>query len=113
MSVVLSFAGMQPSKAWASPRSRHDDNQLRTAKRSTRQKCLPLSCACATANYSVGFLANAGCARAPSLCDPENVHRANVQIMARPPTANEQSCNRQIARLLPRKLRESSGLHDL
>src|SRR5437762_9178114 len=109
-SVALSFAGMRPWKVWAVYRCRHGDSQPQKATRFARQKCLPRSCACATASYSGDFLANAECAQELSLCDLENVPPASVQTTGPPPTADEQSCSRQTARRLSRTLPESSGL---
>src|SRR6266581_189555 len=100
MLVALSSAGMRRLKAWAAHRSRHDDNQLRKAKRSARQKCLRLSCECATASCSAGFLGDAGCGQAPFLCARENVPPANARIVAPPPMADEQSYNQQTVRPL-------------
>src|SRR5260370_3836326 len=113
MSIVLSCAGMRPLKVWAAHQFRQDDSQPRKATRFVRRKHLRRSCACATVSYLADlFRVNAGCARAPSLFDRENVPRANVQITAPPPTANARSYTQQIVPQLRRTLPESSELHD-
>ena len=74
-----------------------------TSMRFARRRYLLRSYACATWSCLAGFLANGGCVPAPSLCARENVPRANVQIVARPPTAGGQLCIRQIAHPLSRR----------
>src|SRR5436190_18608539 len=112
-SVVLSCAEMRLLKAWAARRSRHDGNRFQRASRSVPRKSLLQSSAYATVNYlTCHFRAGPGSAREFSLCDPETVPRANVQITVQPPTAIEQLCNRQIALLLSHTLLKFSGSHD-
>src|SRR5947208_2481824 len=112
-STVLSCAETRLLKAWAAHRFLHDGNRFRRARRSVPQKFLLPSSAYATVNYSAcHFRAGRGFDRGFSLCDPESVPRANVQITAQPPTVIERLCNRQIAPRLESTLQEFPESHD-